>query len=430
MNHQLSRYAAGLLVALPLPALAQAVPAVSAAVKEDAHTEAKKQVTAAADAQSAFEFSYAGPGSPALPLIGVAGDQITRSESLRKFGVALLGGLTGQQTGQGIAFDFSPYWLLSSQAMSLAEYRTGKNGLGRIAARTKVGLAASFGDSAAARPSSFVASVSTSLLDRQDKLYDKSFDQCVLGGPIEQAYERIFTEVEQATKRGADRDTLEALQSKLLDDYDKQNQGVLNQTYADCANRLAKAIAAKPSLDIGVGMRWRGTPGQFDQLTGSGTILWGTFATGVIGGQEADAPRAGPLARLRVRGVVHARYTFKDDVFDDKFALQGRRDAGLLVAGIESAPALDPKKTETLRWALQAGWNRQNAVLPTEVDRNYWRYQATVSLRLTDGLWANGTLAQVSGRGVQSDTQAFVTFTFTPPGKATQLAEYYNARGQ
>ncbi len=57
-----------------------------------------------------------------------------------------------------------------------------------------------------------------------------------------------------------------------------------------------------------------------------------------------------------------------------------------------------------------------------------YRHLALVSLRLTDGLWANGTLAQVSGRGVISDTQAFVTFTFTPPGKASQMAEYYNSR--
>jgi hypothetical protein len=415
------RQALLLLGSLGAPAMAQVGPpdaGVAAATAE---------LTAKAGDESVFEFSYAAPGSPVLPLIGVAGDQITRSESLRKFGVALLQGVGGQATGQGLAIDFTPYWLLSKQAMTLNQYRDRSNTLGRIAARTKVGLAASFGDASASRPSSFVASFSTSLLDSHDQLFSTSFDQCVKQGPLAAAYLKIFKQVgdEMAAEPRED-----GYANKRRKELRAEHQAEFEQNYADCSTRLAKAVAAKPSLDIGMGFRWRGTPGQLRQLTGSGTILWGTFATGVIGGGETDTPRAGPLARLRMRGVVHARYTLKDDVLDDKFVLQGRRDAGLVVAGIESAPPLDPKKIETLRWGLQAGWNRQTVVLPTDVDRNYWRYQALVSLRLTDGLWANGTLAQVSGRGVKSDTQAFITFTFTPPSKASQLAEYYNSRGQ
>lgn len=382
--------------------------------------------------ESVYEFSYAAPGSPVLPLIGVAGDQITRSESLRKFGFAVLGGLSGKSSGQGFAIDLTPYWLLSRQTMSLYEYRQGQSRIGRIAARTKVGLAFSLGDKATARPSSYVASVSTSLLDAQDKLYSDSFDKCVLGSPIEQAFIQIHEQIaeEMSKKPGKPPSEWEALQSALFEKYEKDNPGLIDRTYSECATRLSKVLAAKPALDVGYGYRWRGTPGEFGQLTSSGSVVWGTFVTGVIGGVDDKAVRPGPLAGLRLRGLVHARYTIKDDVLDDKFVLKGRRDSSMIVAGIESAPALDPKKTEHLRWTLQAGWNQQTAVLPTDVNKNYWRYQAVVSMRLRDGLWLNGTLGRVSGRGVVADTQTLLSLTFTQPGMPSQLTEYYNSRGK
>jgi hypothetical protein len=390
--------------------------------------------------ESVYEFSYAAPGSPVLPLIGVAGDQITRSESLRKFGFAVLGGLSGKSS-EGYAIDFTPYWLLSRQTMSLYEYRQGKNRLGRIAARTKVGFAFSLGDKGSARPSSYVASISTSLLDAQDKLYLDSFDKCVLGSPIEQAFVRIHEQIaaEMVAEMNANKDKpnkdkpepdWEARQTEIYAQFEKDNPGLIDRTYSECATRLSKVLAAKPALDVGYGYRWRGTPGDFGQLASSGSVVWGTFVTGVIGGGDDKAVRPGPLAGLRLRGLVHARYTIKDDVLDDKFVLKGRRDSSMIVAGIESAPALDPKKTEHLRWTLQAGWNRQTAVLPTDVNKNYWRYQAVVSVRLMDGLWLNGTLGRVSGRGVVADTQTLLSLTFTQPGKPSQLTEYYNSRGK
>jgi hypothetical protein len=425
-----------------IASLLSAMPTIAAA--EDAKTadaDAVALIENRADDESVYEFSYAAPGSPVLPLIGVAGDQITRSESLRKFGFAVLGGLSGKSPGQGLAIDFTPYWLLSRQAMSLHEYRQGNNLLGRIAARTKVGLAFGLGDKASARPSSYVASVSTSLLDAQDQLYSDNFDKCVLGSPIEQAFDSIHNQIAaemvaeiNANKDKPNKDKPEpdwvARQTALYEKYETDNPGLIDRTYSECATRLSKVLAARPALDIGFGYRWRGTPGDFGQLTSSGSVLWGTFVTGVIGGRDEKAVRPGPLAGLRLRGVVHARYTIKDDVLDEKFVLKGRRDSTMIVAGIESAPALDPKKTEPLRWTLQAGWNRQTAVLLTDVDKNYWRYQAVVSVRLRDGLWLNGTLGRVSGRGVIADTQTLLSLTFTQPGKPSQLTEYYNSRGK
>lgn len=407
--------------------LAQTAPAAPLSAEEMARrnaadaAEARDKATAKANDESAFEFSYAAPGSPVLPLLGVTGDQITRSESLRKFGVAVLNGFGGKGSDQALAIDFSPYWVLSPRTMSLKEYREG-NAMGRLAARTKVGLAVSFGEKTAGRPSSFVTSISTSLLDSHDSLFNSTFTDCIRAA-LNPTLRQIAS--------GEDEDTNESgvvsFRAELAK-FEKGQPGLIEKEYAACATKLTKALASAPSLDVGAGVRYTGAPGRLEQLDRSGTILWGTFATGVIGGRDEDAPRAGPLAKLRVRGLLHARYTFKEDVLDDKFVFQGRRDMGMIVAGIESAPSLDPKQTETLRWNLQAGWNRQSAVLPTDVDKRFWRYQAIASLRIMDGLWANGTLGRVSGKGVKTDTKALLTLTFTEPGKPSQLNEFYNSR--
>ncbi len=380
-----------------------------------------------ADNESAYEFSYAAPGSPVLPLIGVTGDQITRSESLRKFGLGVLNGLGGNGTGPALAVDFSPHWLLSKQSLTLQDYRQRKNGLGRVAARTKFGMALSFGDKVARRPSSFVVSASTSLLDHHDALFNDTFTKCIKTGPMLS----ILRQIDAAGDDNVIVDGRLAYQAQL-DAFEKERPGLISKEYAACATRLGKALAAKPSLDVGAGIRYRGLPGRIKQLEKSGTIFWGTFASGTIGGATGDEgraiPRAGPLTHLRVRGVIHARYTINEDVLSNGFVLQGKRDSAMIVAGIESAPSLDPKKIERVRWNLQAGWNTQSTVLPTDVNKDYWRYQAIVNLRISNGLWANGTLGRVSGKGVKADTKALLSFTFTPPSKASKLTEYYSSR--
>jgi hypothetical protein len=77
--------------------------------------------------------------------------------------------------------------------------------------------------------------------------------------------------------------------------------------------------------------------------------------------------------------------------------------------------ASNPAKPERFRWSLQGGWTKQDAVLPTEEDRDFWRYQASLTLRLTDSIWLIGTLGRVSGDGVEDDTKALIGLTFTPP---------------
>lgn len=414
-------FAATLLFAVGVtPALAQEETGQEAA--DRALTFYKNE---AAD-DSVFEFSYASPGSPALPLVGVEGDQIARVDSLRKFSIGLINGFSGSSGKPGIAIDFAPFYAFSSRKLSLGDYRSQLGPAERIAARSKIGAAASFGDKATGRPSSLVLSMSSKLLDAQDGLFDTTFSKCVADGKLASFFETSFSRIRDESREIPIGERLE-FREKRFDELLAENKAVLDKEYADCATRLAKSLAVKPSWDAGMGVRLTGAPGRLGHLEAGGTVFWTTLASGVIGARAPD-PEAGPIARLRLRAVVHARYTLNETQFDDKFVLQGKKNAAMLVAGLESAPWDDPEKVEHFRWNIQAGWNRQNAVKPTDEDKNYWRYLGVASFRVANGIWLNGTLGRVSGKGVKSDTTALLGFTFSPPTTPSTVSEYYNSR--
>lgn len=375
---------------------------------------------------SVFEFSYASPGSPALPLVGIEGDQIARVDSLRKFSIGLINGFSGSSGKPGIAIDFAPYYAFSSKKLSLGAYRSQLGPAERIAARSKLGVAASFGDKATGRPSSLVTSFSTKLLDAQDGLFDTTFSECVADGKLSAFFDTTFDRIRDESNKIPLGERL-AFRERRFNELLADNKTVLDKEYADCATRLAKSLAVKPSWDAGMGVRLTGAPGRLGHLEAGGTVFWTTLASGIIGARELDS-EAGPLARLRLRAVAHVRYTLNETQFDDTFVLQGKKNAAMLVAGLESAPWSDPAKIEHFRWNIQAGWNRQNAVKPTDEDKNYWRYLGVASFRVANGIWLNGTLGRVSGKGVKSDTTALLGFTFSPPTTPSTVSEYYNSR--
>lgn len=407
--------------------VALAASAAAPAIAQEPAAEAEKIVTLFKDAaldDSLFEFAYDSPNSPVLPLIGVTNDQITRVDSLRKFGINVLSGVGSGDASPAIAIDFSPYWLMSTAPTSLWHYRR-QSALGRIAARTKVGLAVSEGDKAAGKPSSFVASLSAKLLDAQDRLYDADFDTCILTGPVN----RHFREAEAFVAAAIEDLPLperEVAAEAKYSEFAKTKEAEISKAYAECVTQQAKRMVARPSLDAGVGIRMSGEPGKFRGLESSGTILWATFATGVLG--RSAAREEGPLGALHIRALAHVRYTLKETVYDDAFLPQGKRNALSLVGGIESVPSDDPKRTERFRWNFQAGWNRQNAVLPAEEDRNYWRFLGNANFRISNGIWATASLGRVTGKGIEDDTKALIGITFTPPTKASAITSYYNSR--
>ncbi|MBJ7437884.1 MAG: hypothetical protein JHD35_02505 [Sphingopyxis sp.] len=412
---------------LSIVPVALAVFAAPPANAQQPAADAEQIVTILKDAaldDSLFEFSYDSPNSPVLPLIGVTNDQITRVDSLRKFGINVLSGIGSGDAAPAVAIDFSPYWLLSTAPTSLWDYRR-QSALGRIAARTKVGLAVSEGDKGTGKPSSFVASLSAKLLDAQDRLYDADFDTCIVTGAVGRHFKEAEAFVAAAIEPLPLGDRQVAAEAKYAE-FAKAKETEIGKAYAECVTQQAKRMVARSSLDAGVGVRMSGEPGKLRGLESSGTILWATFATGVLG--RSAAREEGPLGALHIRALAHVRYTLRETIYDDAFLPQGKRNALSLVGGIESVPSDDPKRTERLRWSLQAGWNRQNAVLPDEEDRNYWRFLGSANFRISNGIWATATLGRVTGKGIDDDTKALIGITFTPPTKASAITSYYNSR--
>jgi hypothetical protein len=375
--------------------------------------------------KSLFEFSYASPNSPALPLIGVSGDQIARVDSVRKFGVSLLSGLDSSGSGPAAAIDVSPFWLLSTGPVSLWDYRNFDT-FKRIAARSKFGAAASKGDVANARPSSIVLSLSTKLFDSQDQLFASDFDRCVTEGPLLN-YAKAIREAGATGAIGKPPSEIEAAAEAAMRAKETELGAKIEAAHAKCVTKASAIMTTKPSLDVGLGIRLSGDPGRFRRFSNSGTIVWATFATGIFGrGSNANGETSGPLGSLNIRGIVHARHTFKEAIFDDKFVLQGKRDASMIVAGLETVPVVD--KPERVRLGLQGGWNRQNAVLATEKDKNYWRFLGSANVQVSKGFWANFSVGHVTGRGVATDTYLQIGFSFSPPSKASKVNDYYASR--
>lgn len=384
--------------------------------------------------ETLFDFSYVSPSSPALPLVGIEGDQITRIGGLRPFGVALLSGLSGSSSSPAIAIDLAPFWALGRRSTNLADYYR-FSPLDRVAARSKASVAVAWGDKTSGRPSSLVFSLGSRLLDAQDKLADRGFDRCLDESGLQTLYRRkhdaigdLALTLSQQGKTPAEiADLIDKAEGDLAKEL-KLVDAEITRVHAECVTAQAKRMEAAPGLDAGFAVRFNGQPTGLAGFKQTGAVLWATWTSGLIGGSTTTDRPSGPISGLRARAVVHGRYTLKEAVYNDTFVLQGKRNALALVGGIESVPSDAKDAEDKFRWTLQTGWNRQNAVLPTEVDKNYWRYQAIGHFRIGTGLWLNATLGRVSGKGVTSDTKASIGFTLVPPSDAAKIADAYAGR--
>lgn len=373
-----------------------------------------------------FDFSYGAPNSPVLPLLGVQADQITKVESFRKLGLSVIGGSESSGGGKAYAIDFSPYWLLSHGATSLADYRSFSSAE-RMFSRAKGALAVSEGSTSKGIPSSAVFSISTKILDSQDPLEDKTFENCVVGtrqqpGELWQLVDQI-EQAGQALPPPDHPELADAAFDKAVAPKARELKPAIQQAYKVCTDRVAKVFEQRSSLDAGAGLRMSGKPDKFSGFAESGTIVWVTYATGAVGGNSQNAFWRS-LPSLQFRGVIHTRYTFSEETSDTKGAKTGGADAALIALGIESIP--DPSGNSPIRWSLQAGWNKQVTPNSTVKAKNYGRYLFKLQTQIGDGLWLNGTLGRVSGKGVQSDTYVLVGINFALASSKTAIDDFYS----
>ncbi len=398
-----------------------------------------------------FDFTYGPPQSPVLPLVGVEGDQITRLDSFQKFGLSLFRGLETSGAGPALALDFSPYWMLTRDAVSLRDYR-GFAPIERVAARAKASIAVSEGNEDDGRPSSLILSIASKLLRASDPLLDTvsetSFEYCIKGSQtapgelwrLADEIERAATSADVLPRPGdvlgpnGDPESANAAFDAARANKAETLKPRMEAAYRRCVDRIATQMALRPSFDFGAGIRMNGTPGGLDNLENSGAIVWATYATGAISlGREReaapDAPRSllSTLPRPSMRGVLHVRYTFDEAAFDDKNQRTGEADAALVALGLESVTR--NASTDRFRWSLQGGWNRQDAASPTSKDRDYWRYLANVDTRVMEGIWISGTLGRVEGDGIEDDTYATIALKFSATGAATAIQKFYEQRG-
>lgn len=406
------------------PAWGQAAaPAPAPAPTQQELNAASQRITTVIDQEakdrSLFDFSYSSPNSPVLPLVGVASDSITRVDSLRKFGIGIIQGLgDGQSTG--LAIDISPYWLLAEDRQTLYGYRK-SDALTRIAARSKLGFAFAAGDKGTGQPSTFVASLSSKLFDSADGMLDRQFDGCInndamrhqLAALHDQITQQAADELSGLSVVPQDRAAVAQRFGEIYEQhYNAASTAQIQERYSRCIAESAKRTARRPSFDAGAGLRLRGEPGTIDHLRASGAIVWATWSSGVVGGD--GGPGSTHSSTFGFQVLAHIRYTSREEVYDDKFVLLGKRDSLEAVAGIESVPAADPDAVERFRWGLQAGWHRQNAVLPTDKDENYWRYLAKADVRLGEGYWLNLSYGRADGTGINRDSRVLVGFTIDP----------------
>lgn len=371
----------------------------------------------AAKDEKAFVFSYGEPTSPVLPLVNVAADQITRVESLRRFGLTVINGSESSKTDPAVAIDFSPFWLANNEAVSLASYRE-MSSFKRILSRLKISAAVSEGDTSSSRPSSMVFSAATKLLDKQDPQVAYDFENCVSNGDTSKLIGQILAAGNAALPadpRQAGAAALAARSAKAA-----ALKGSIEKAYNKCVTETAKIIAKEPSLDIGAGFRLTGDPGKFSNLRSSGAIVWATYATGVFGGLGGSESNG---FASQIRGVIHARHTFKEAVYDNNSTLLGRRDATMIAAGLETVPLAG--KQEKFRWSLQGGWNRQKTSVLGTPNRNYWRAIGRSQFQIQDGLWLNLSAGRVQGKGIESDTYLLFGISFNPSARKTGIASYY-----
>jgi hypothetical protein len=149
---------------------------------DDAKTDTSLITIVKKDANqpSIFSFDFGIPSSPAISLVGTAGDTLSSTPALKPYDFELPAAYGGTKGSQAFAADVAPAWfLLNSKKNSFDQYES--RPLLQIENRTRVGAALYLGDSAGgdatkAKDSRLALGLSVSLLGSSDPLATNNKD--------------------------------------------------------------------------------------------------------------------------------------------------------------------------------------------------------------------------------------------------------------
>jgi hypothetical protein len=200
-----------------------------------------------ADSLDAGEFilNYDVPESPALVALGITPSNILRASSAKPAVASLLNQFASHgQVENGVALDFSPYFVFGGRLKNITEYR--HNGWKRLAANTQVSFA-TVEDSSQQGDLRFGVGVRMTLFDAHDLLKDKTLgtdiDNALIAGAAS-----LPTETEDEILPIGTYTTLKEIYSKARDRV-RSKAGSSMAVGWSMSARLHSAIANADSVD-------------------------------------------------------------------------------------------------------------------------------------------------------------------------------------
>lgn len=420
-----------------------------------------------------FKFDFAVPASPALTLLGVDKDKVTQSNSLKPFVVSLPNVLSAKESGQSVALDVSPAWLLYPK--SQRTYQNYKRGVRALLFRTRAAVAIYEGvdnaDASKQKPSRASVGLSTSLLNSSDPLLaplpgasrdaPSAWSTCLAAAApairaalpppkdtdamltLERKIESLDRDIQQIkqtlllpglsaeTKQAleVDRARLAAEKGKLEGEWTTASNANIQQMQAAFAKTQAAAmipgcmkvadLAARlgPDLDFGVGAVWDGKPGEASDFKDPSMVVWASYrhALGIKGPSVADW--AGLKAWYDDFDAWYmigfsARAGFDEAVSTgDKTTPKIRADTFAGWVGLE-------RYSENTRFAVQVGRRKVSAIndLYKAFDGTRSAYLVSYDQKVADGIWVNLSHGEADGGGaLKSDKTTRLAITFTSP---------------
>jgi hypothetical protein len=213
--------------------------------------------------------SIAVPELPALSVLGVTPDKVTRPGNGRELALAILQGIDENGNPQnGLAIDLAPYLLFFGNDISHSHYR--ENWLCRFASHIQLSLGTAKGQGENDKSIRMAAGLRASIFDSGDPRRDTALDSC-----IGKAQDRVLNKHRRPIPPDASAEAI-ADSAKTIE---KETEAEVQK----CREKHSRESSSKPALDIGFSPLWISEDGQTKNLKFGGIAAWSSFKAGIGG---------------------------------------------------------------------------------------------------------------------------------------------------